>query len=153
MIDFFSLEEFSPQVFPCKILFPLKLVCRIIFFIKPPSPQKSNGLSLNIPGIGIQNAIEIQKKTFSLLLEVNWSSQKTFKVRKSLVSQNSFLPPSLFFLFLCGHSLMDPWKIYINRQLKERRNGEEGWVWTSVNELVWLSHCQILVTGNNKLSV
>ena len=48
---------------------------------------------------------------------------------------------------------MDPWKIYTNRQLKERRNGEEGWVWTSVNELVWLPSYQILVTGNNKQSV
>ena len=48
---------------------------------------------------------------------------------------------------------MDPWKIYTNRQLKERRNGEEGWVWTSMNELVWLQSYQILVTGNNKQSV
>ena len=54
------------------------------------------GRPLNIPGIGIQNVIEVQKKNCSLLLDVNRSSQRTFKARKSCVSQNSFLLPPLF---------------------------------------------------------
>ena len=64
----------------------------------PHSPLKSQmvGRPLNIPGIGIQNVIEVQKKNCSLLLDVNRSSQRTFKVRKSCVSQNSFLLPPLF---------------------------------------------------------
>lgn len=156
MRDFFTEGIFSPGI-SLQNFFPLKSVCTIFFseitHTPPAAPLKSQmvGRPLNIPGIGIQNVIEVQKKNCSLLLDVNRSSQRTFKVRKSCVSQKSFLLPPLF--ILCGHSLMDPWKIYTNRQLKERRNGEEGWVWTSVNELVWLPSYQILVTGNNKQSV
>ena len=156
MRDFFTERNFLPGDFLAKF-FSLKVSLHDIFFwnhpYPPARPLKSQmvGRTLNIPGIGIQNVIEVQKKNCSLLLDVNRSSQRTFKVRKSCVSQKSFLLPPLF--ILCGHSLMDPWKIYTNRQLKERRNGEEGWVWTSVNELVWLPSYQILVTGNNKQSV
>ena len=78
--------------------YPLKISMHDITHRPPPPTQKSNGRPTpNIPGIGIQNIIEVQKKTFSLLLDVNRSTQKTFKVRKSLVSQNSFLPPPFIF--------------------------------------------------------
>lgn len=103
MRDFFHCRNFLPRYFLARF-FPSKSVCMIFFseitHISPTPPtQKSNGWPTpSIPGIGIQNTIEVQKKTFSLLLDVNQRSQETFNVRKSLVSQNSFLLPALFIL-------------------------------------------------------
>ena len=100
MRDFFTEGIFSPGI-SLQNFFPLKSVCTIFFSEithTPPPPLKSQmvGRPLNIPGIGIQNVIEVQKKNCSLLLDVNRSSQRTFKVRKSCVSQKSFLLPPLF---------------------------------------------------------
>jgi len=111
MRDFFTEGIFSPGI-SLQNFFPLKSVCTIFFSeithtpLPPPLKSQMVGRPLNIPGIGIQNVIEVQKKNCSLLLDVNRSSQRTFKVRKSCVRQNSFLLPPLF--ILCGHSLMDP---------------------------------------------
>ena len=95
------MRNFLPRYFLANF-FSLKISLHDIFFLKSPipphSPLKSQmvGRPLKIPGIGIQNVIEVQKKNCSLLLDVNRSSQRTFKVRKSCVSQNSFLLPPLF---------------------------------------------------------
>ena len=36
---FFSVQDIFHQVFPCKIFFPSKSACRIIFFLKSPIPH------------------------------------------------------------------------------------------------------------------
>ena len=139
MRDFFTEGIFSPGI-SLQNFFPLKSVCTIFFFwnhpYPPAPPLKSQmvGQPLNIPGIGIQNVIEVQKKNCSLLLDVNRSSQRTFKVRKSCVSQKRF-PSSSSFYFMWSLPY-GPMKDLHQQTVKREKEWGGG---VGMNEREWAS--------------
>lgn len=136
MRDFFTEGIFSLGI-SLQNFFPSKSVCTIFFFwnhpYPPAPPLKSQmvGRPLNIPGIGIQNVIEVQKKNCSLLLDVNRSSQRTFKVRKSCVSQKS--SSSFYFMWSLPYGPMKD----LHQQTVKREKEWGGGV--GMNEREWAS--------------